>query len=279
MKMAIEAIDTHHHFWQYDPVEYSWIGENSVLRRDFGVEDLQQRMQAANVTGAISVQVRQTPQETEWLHNIAEQHDWLKGVVGWAPFCDADVVETLDRFRHKPKLKGYRHVIQDEPDGNFILRPDFNEGIRKLLPYNTIYEILIYERHLPQSIRFVDMHPNQIFVLDHIAKPRIKDGAISPWRENMLQLAKRPNLYCKVSGIATEADWSTWTDAQLAPYLDTALQAFGPNGLMFGSDWPVLELASTYQRWNTTVRTWIAKLSEDEQTRILRGTAIEAYRL
>jgi len=195
------------------------------------------------------------------------------------PLTDADVAKHLEHYAENPKLKGVRHVIQDEPDDAFILRKDFGEGIRRLRTFGLVYDILILERHLPQTIQFVDQHPNQVFVLNHIGKPRIKSGVFSPWRENMRELAKRHNVYCKLSGLLTEADWKNWTAEGLKPWFDAALEIFGTRRLMFGSDWPVLNLAGTYQGWMALVRQWMGPLSREEQQRMLRATAVDVYRL
>lgn len=276
----IPAIDAHHHLWNYSIEEYGWISEEMRnLRRDFLPADLKPHMDRAGVDGAIAVQARQTLEETGWLLEQAEANSFLRGVVGWIPFANSDVAHHIERFAGHPKLKGFRHVVQDEPDDRFLLGSAFQAGIRQLLPTGLVYDILIYERHLSVAIEFVDAHPNQIFVLDHIAKPRIREGIFSPWRENLRELAKRPNVYCKLSGMATEADWITWTPELLHPYFEVALEAFTPSRLMFGSDWPVLEVAGSYERWASTVRTWLARLSPAEQHRVLRGTAMEAYRL
>jgi len=274
------VIDAHHHFWSYDPAQYGWIDERMrVLRRDFLPGDLKGDIDAGGVDGVVSVQARQTVEETRWLLELASANEFIRGVVGWVPLASEPVEEELGRFAGERKLKAVRHVVQDEPDENFILREDFNEGVRKLAKYGFVYDILIYERHLPQAIEFVDRHPGQVFVLDHVAKPRIKDAAISPWRENIRELAKRPNVYCKISGMATEADWATWTAAQLRPYVAVVLEAFGPRRVMFGSDWPVCLVATTYLRWVEVVREFIATLSAAEQDRIMGGTAVEAYKL
>lgn len=273
-------IDAHHHFWKYDPVEYGWISDSmSVLRRDFLPADLKQRMDASGIAGAISVQARQTLEETDWLASFAEEHEFIRGVVGWIPFCASNVTGYLDRFSTRTKIRGYRHVVQDEPDDRFLLRDDFNAGIRALLPTGLVYDILIYERHLPQAIEFVDLHPNQVFVLDHIAKPRIRDRVFSPWRENLRELAKRENVYCKLSGVVTEDGWQRWSSHSIAPYLNHALEVFGVRRLMFGSDWPVLNLAADYSRWLSVVREWSSGLSPDERERLFSGTAVEAYKL
>ena len=176
-------------------------------------------------------------------------------------------------------LKSVRHVVHDETDDNFILRDDFNRGIGELKKHSLAYDILIFERHLPQTIRFVDSHPDQVFVLDHIAKPCIKEASFEPWNTSIRELAKRPNDYCKVSGMVTEADYQRWTDTQLRPYFDAVLEAFGAQRLMFGSDWPVCLVACGYQRWHQLVSGWVQSLSSDETARILGGTAVDAYRL
>lgn len=272
-------LDSHHHFWTYSAAEYGWIGDHmAVLRRDYLAADLKAQLDLAGVSQAISVQARQSPQETDFLIDLAARHDFLPAVVGWLPLIDPAIEALLDSYTNKAKLKAFRHVLQDEADDHYIQRPDFNRGIAALRN-RWVYDILIFERHLPQTIHFVDRHPNQTFVLDHIAKPRIKDGLLSPWRENLSELARRPNVYCKLSGMATEADWSHWTADQLKPYFEVALEAFTPRRLMFGSDWPVLRLAGEYSQWANLVRQWVAPLSDAEQQRILEGTAREAYRL
>lgn len=250
-----------------------------ALQRDYLPADLKLEMDAAGVSRAVSVQARQSLAETQCLLDFAATREFLAAVVGWVPLRDANVGEHLDRFAAHAKMKGVRHVLQDEPDDDYMLHDDFQRGIAALLSYRLVYDIVIFERHLPQAIRLVDAHPEQVFVLDHIAKPRIKDGLLSPWREHLGELARRPNVYCKVSGMATEADWSGWRGEDLRPYFEVALECFTPRRLMFGSDWPVLRLAGEYGQWAGLVKQWIAELSPDEQSRILEGTACEAYRL
>lgn len=273
-------IDTHHHFWKYSAAEYGWISdEMKTIRRDFLPADLKKTLDEAGVSGAVSVQARTTVEESDWLLGMAEKHDFLRGVVGWVPLTENDVEKHLERLAAHKKFKGVRHVIQGEPDDNYILRPDFNAGVKKLLKYKLRYDILIYERHLKPSIRFVDQHPNQLFILDHVAKPKIKERILSPWREDMIALGKRPNVYCKLSGMITEADWKKWSSADLAPYLDTALQAFGPKRLLFGSDWPVMLVAGQYKPWVELIKQTIKRYSVAEQEQILSRNAIAAYGL
>ena len=274
------VIDAHHHLWNYDTEDYAWIGpEMNVLRRDFMPADLHIEMQQAGVDGAIAVQARQTSQETEWLLSLAAQNEFMRGVVGWAPLIDAAVSDDLERLAAQPKLKGIRHVLQDEPDDFYMLRNDFNAGITQLRRFNLVYDVLIFERHLPQTIQFLDRHPDQVFVIDHIAKPRIREGLLSPWRENLKELARRSHCFCKLSGVLTEADWQNWRPEGIHPYLDAALDAFGPNRCLFGSDWPVLLLADSYAGWVATVKNFVSRLSSTEQARVLGGTAAEVYRL
>jgi L-fuconolactonase len=249
------------------------------LRRDFLVDDLREVTAEAGVTGTIVVETERTIQETEWLSQVAASNELICGVVGWAPLTSPAVVAELERIASLPKMKAIRHPIHDELDDQFVLRDDFNRGVAALKQFDLRYDILIFERHLPQTIQFVDRHPDQIFILDHVAKPRIRDRVSSPWRENIRELARRPNVYCKVSGMITEADWHTWSNEGLFPYIETVLEAFTPKRIMFGSDWPVMTLASPYRRWIATVRVAIAQLSTTERERILGGTAVEAYSL
>lgn len=274
------TIDAHHHFWRYTPEEYGWIDDAMrAIRRDFLPEHLAAELAVARVDGAISVQARQSLAETEWLLEMAARHDFLRGVVGWVELVSPSVGAQLERLAAQPKFRAVRHVVQGEPDDRFLLRDDFNRGIRELRRFNLVYDLLIFARHLPVALDFVDRHPGQVFVLDHLAKPRIRDGAIEPWRTHLRELARRPHVYCKISGMVTEADYATWTETQLRPYFEAALEAFGPRRLMFGSDWPVCLVACGYARWRETVSAWTADLSADEQARILGGTALEAYRL
>lgn len=273
-------IDAHHHLWKYNDRDYVWMSDKmKALCRDFLVPELKSVMRGTGVMGTVAVQARQTVEETEWLLDLAAQHPSILGVVGWVPLVDRDVVAVLERFARHPRLKAVRHVLHDEPDDFYMLRADFNRGVDILRNFGLAYDILIFERHLPQTVQFVDRHPDQIFVVDHIAKPRIREGVFSPWRERMKDLARRENVYCKISGMATEADWETWTSDMLRPYFDVVLSAFGPGRLMFGSDWPVLTVAGGYRRWVKTFRSFISKLSADEQESICGRTAFKAYRL
>src|SRR3954463_15251846 len=274
-------IDAHHHLWKYSAAEYGWINpQMPAIRKDFLPEDLEELMHYFGIEGTVAVQARQSLEETTWLLDLAAKPPIMRGVVGWVPLTEgAGVKRHLDRFAPNPQLRGVRHIIQDEADPRYILRNDFNTGVHALLDYKLRYDILIFERHLPAAIQFVDRHPKQIFILDHIAKPRIKDKVLSPWDRNMREMAKRQNVYCKLSGMITEADPKRWKPADLQPYVDVVLSAFGPKRLMYGSDWPVMLLAGEYALWYGFVTNAIAKLSQAEQDRIMGGTAVEAYGL
>ncbi len=273
-------IDAHQHFWNYSAKEYGWMDDRmDAIRRDFLPEHLRDEIRQAGISGSVAVQARQTLQETEWLLELAQLHDFLRGVIGWVPLVESDVARHLERLSADRWLKGVRHVLHDEPDDHYILRTDFNAGVASLAAFGLAYDILIFERHLPQAIRFVDLHPNQIFVVNHIAKPRINMHALSPWREHITRMGERENVYCKVSGMVTEADWEGWTYEDLEPYLDTVLSVFGPRRLMFGSDWPVILLASSYQRWIEAIGRYLSRLAPSEREWILGGTALQAYNL
>lgn len=273
-------IDSHHHFWKYDPVTYSWMNEKmGVLKKDYQPEDLQAEINSSNIDGVISVQADQSMRETDDLLKHANEHSFIQGVVGWFPLAEPELEGLLERYASNPWLKGVRHVVQDEPDDRFILGDAFNAGIRRLKPHNLVYDILIYERQLGASIEFVDRHPGQVFVLDHVAKPRIGDQVIEPWKTQMFDMAKRENVYCKLSGMATEADWQSWTKEDLWPYIEIALEAFGPARMMLGSDWPVARLAVEYGDWINLCRESISSLSETERALVEGGVAAQAYDL
>lgn len=274
------TIDSHHHLWKFNEREFGWMsGEMTAIRKDFLIPELEQVVRDSGVEGTVVVQARQTVEETELLLNLAAESPLILGVVGWVPLAGPDASSYLERFAHHPKFKGVRHVLHDEPDDLYMLRKNFGHGVSLLRNLGLAFDVLIFERQLPQTLVFVDRHPSQIFVIDHIAKPKIRAGLLSPWRERMIELAKRENVYCKVSGMVTEADWNTWTTDDLRPYFDIVLAAFGAKRLMFGSDWPVLALAGGYERWMSTFRSFIAELSPDEQEWICRRSAMIAYRL
>ncbi|MFA5329235.1 MAG: amidohydrolase family protein [Prolixibacteraceae bacterium] len=273
-------IDTHHHFWNYDPVEYDWIDdEMSDIRKSFLPEQLKGTLAHTEVQGVVSVQARQSLEETDWLLQLASENDFIKGIVGWLPLAAENIDEILEKYSGNKSLKAVRHVIQGEPDPEFMLRKDFNLGISLLKRHNLVYDILITENQLPNAIRFVDQHPEQQFVLDHMAKPRIKASEIEAWKQNLGELARRENVSCKISGMVTEANYKTWTEAQLQPYFDVVLEVFGPSRLMFGSDWPVCLVATKYADWLNLVKKSILGCSLMEREQILSENAVNVYQL
>jgi L-fuconolactonase len=275
-----ERIDAHHHLWTYQKEEYSWIsGEMSAIARDFLVSDLEKELAGAGIDGSVAVQAQQSLQETEWLLSLANNSERIRGVVGWAPISSHELPATLEKWRDEKKLKGLRHIIQDEPDEKFMERKDFNQGVSRLAGTGLVYDILIYEQHLPAAIAFVDRHPKQVFVLDHIAKPRIRERILTPWAANVREVARRSNVYCKLSGMVTEADWKNWNVEDLRPYFDVVLDAFGPARLMAGSDWPVCLLASAYVQWFETLRDLLRPLSASEKDQIFGCVAAKVYSL
>ena len=278
---GMNRIDSHQHFWHYTASDYNWIDESmSRIRRDFLPPDLQPELRRTGLAGSVSVQARQTLEETRWLLGLRRAYpEIIRGVVGWVPLTSPQLYRTLSELAADPALKGVRHAIQGEPADDFILRPDFNRGVAQLSQFKLVYDILILERHLSYSSVFVDRHPHQVFVLDHIAKPKIAAAELQPWADHLRELAKRPNVFCKLSGLVTEADHRNWTKEQLLPYIDVVLEAFGPGRIMFGSDWPVCLVATSYESWVHLVEQHIHALTPSEQSDILGGTATRVYRL
>jgi L-fuconolactonase len=273
-------IDTHHHFWKYNLEEFGWIPEDwKNIQRDFLPSDLEEEIHSAGVDAVISVQARQTLEETRWLLELADKHAFIQGVVGWVPLASPCLKEELDLLARNKKLRGIRHVVQGESDPEFLLRPAFEAGIRALREYGLAYDILIFEHQLEQAIRFVDRHPEQLFIVDHIAKPKIAQGLLEPWSKLLRELGERENVACKLSGMVTEADPHNWTPESLAPYFDVALEAFAPKRLLYGTDWPVCLAGVSYKNWLATVRSALKDLSESEQSAIFAGNAKKFYSL
>ncbi|GAB4418218.1 MAG: amidohydrolase family protein [Bacteroidia bacterium] len=272
-------IDAHHHLWHYDPAAYAWIDDQmQVLQRDYLPADLDATLAPAGVTAAVAVQARQTIEETDWLLACRAQTPRIAGVVGWLPLVSPAIGDMLAQYR--PGLVGLRHILQGEPDPDYCLRADFDAGLARLEALGLVYDILIYPQHLPQATAMVDRHPHQRFVLDHMAKPRIRAGAFDQaWADDLRALARREQVVCKLSGLVTEVRDPQWDPALLRPYLDTALEAFGPARLMFGSDWPVCLLRSSYDTWLATLQDYLSALSDSEQAQIFRHTAQAVYRI
>ena len=270
-------IDAHQHFWRYSPHTHGWINDSmGVLKHHFLPADLQPLLKRRGYDGCVAVQAEMTVAESHWLLDLADQHPFIRGVVGWVDLCATDVATALASLARRPKLRGIRHIVQAEPD-DFMLRPDFQRGIAALASYGLTYDILVYHRQLPAALSLVERFPGQNFVIDHVAKPDIKAGLRHPWAPHMRALARHPNVFCKASGMVTEADWYAWTPAQLEYYLDVVFDAFGPERVMIGSDWPVCTLAADYDRTMAVVEEYVATLPTKAAEAVLGGTAARFY--
>ncbi len=274
------TIDSHQHFWKYDPVKHSWIDDDMArIRKSFMPEDLKLIYAENGVDGCVAVQADQSLDETDFLLGLAKENDFIKGVVGWVDLRSEDVEQELEKYSSEEKIKGYRHIVQGEPDHNFLLRADFLRGIALLEKFECTYDILIFPHQLGASLEFVRRFPKQQFVVDHIAKPYIKDGYFDGWAVLMKELAKHENVHCKLSGMITEADYNNWTPKQIEPYMNVVLEAFGADRLMYGSDWPVCLVAGSYAQVKNLVTDFISTLSQEEQSRIMGTNARDFYKL
>lgn len=274
------VIDAHQHFWQYNPVRDAWIDESmQVIRRDFYPEDLAPVLADNGVHGCVAVQADQSADETAFLLALADKHDFIKGVVGWTDLRAANISEQLEQYAAHPKLKGFRHIVQGEPDNRFILGEHFCRGIKALQQHQFTYDILVYPKQLPAVEEFVQQFPEQALIIDHLAKPGIKAGELDAWAAHMRRIAQSPNVYCKLSGMVTEADWQQWEPAHFRPFMEVALEAFGANRLVYGSDWPVCLVAAKYREVKELVTDFISTLSTSEQQQIMGGNARSFYHL
>ena len=273
-------IDAHQHFWVYNPAEYGWIDESmSALRRNFLPNDLRPELLNAEFHGSIVVQARQTLEETRWLLELADISPNILGVVGWVDLCSSECRPQLETFSTNPKLVGIRHIVQSEPDDRFLMRPDFLAGVALLEEFDLAYDVLIYTKHLSVAAEFTEQFPRHRFVLDHLAKPSIKDREIESWAAGIRRIASFPNVYCKLSGLVTEADWRHWRPHDITPYLDAAFEAFGPSRLMIGSDWPVCLVAGSYSRTMDVVKDYLQHHSAETRDAVLGGNAQRFWRL
>ena len=273
-------IDAHQHFWIYKPREYDWIDDSmQPLRRDFVPDDLRPELERAGFAGSIAVQACHSLEETRWLLRLANGSPVVSGVIGWVDLCSEGLGDQLREFSNHPKFLGVRHVAQSEPDDRFLVRPEFLRGLRALEEFNLTYDILIYPRHLKVAREFVERFPGQRFVVDHMAKPAIKSGALEPWATDFRRLGEFRNVFAKVSGLVTEADWGRWKPDDLKPYLDVAFEAFGPERLMIGSDWPVCTVAASYSEVMGTAAEFIDKFAGQASPAVLGGTAARFWGL
>lgn len=280
-KVWVPRIDSHQHFWEYDEAQYPWIKSDWRIRKSFLPKDLEPLLRKNGFRACIAVQARQTLEETRWLLSLADQYPFIAGVVGWVDLRSPKVGEQLVDFLH-PKLVGVRHVAQDEPDDRFLVGKEFMRGIARLKEFGLVYDLLIFPKQLPAAIDLVQKFPEQRFVLDHIAKPNIREGQMDPWRTHIRELARHENVYCKLSGMVTEAAWDDWKTSDFTPYLDVVWEAFGEDRLMIGSDWPVCLLSCEYRAVINIVREYLEELLPDsfiEEKKTFGGNAAKFYKL
>lgn len=274
------VIDAHQHFWKYDPVRLDWINDDMpILKTDFLPPKLKAIYQQAGVAACVAVQAEQSEAETDFLLDLASQHNFIRGVVGWVDLRSPELAARLTHYQRFPKLKGFRHIVQSEADPNFMLRDDFQRGIEQLHQFGFTYDILIFPNQLPAAIETVSNFPDQPFVIDHLAKPYIKSGKINKWAKHIEQIAAMPNVVCKVSGMVTEADWGNWQKTDFTPYLEVVFQNFGPKRLLFGSDWPVCLLAGSYMAVKEILADHLQHYSAEEQAMVWGRNAQHFYQL
>ena len=270
-------LDAHQHFWHYDTAQYPWIPAGSLLHRSWLPADLATLQSPLGFAGSVAVQARQSVAESDWLLGLADADSRVKAVVGWVDLRSADVAHDLERLARHPKFAGVRHVVQEEPDDSFMVRPEFVRGIAQLAALGLTYDILIFPKQLAAAIELVAKFPEQPFVLDHIAKPQIKAGKLSPWREQITALAASGNVMCKVSGLVTEADHGAWKAQDFRPYLDVVFEAFGVERIMWGSDWPVCLFAASYEQTLRLVEDYTDGFSDEEKAAVFGGNCARFY--
>jgi L-fuconolactonase len=275
------VIDAHQHFWELGRFDYSWLEAPQLakIHRSYLPADLYPNMQAAGVHKSIFVQTQHNLEENRWVLQLADAHDFIAGVVGWVDLASADCEQQVLEFKQHPKFVGVRHVVQDEPNDNFIIQPAILRGLEVLEKHNVPFDMLFFVKHLPHAATLAKRFPNLKLVLNHLSKPRIKEQVFDDWHEHFLAAASFPNVYCKLSGMVTEADWNHWTAAHLQPYVQIALQAFGAERLMFGTDWPVCELAASYTQVVQALKDALGNITHQQQAAIFGETAQRVYSL
>jgi L-fucono-1,5-lactonase len=277
---AAPRIDAHQHFWRYDPAAYGWIDEAmTALRRDCLPDEAEREMAGAGFHACVAVQARQSLEETRWLLALADRHPSIAGVVGWVDLRAEDAREQLALFAGREKLVGIRHIVQSEPDDRFMLRQEFCRGLALLQEFGLAYDILVYSRHLAVVAEVVKRFPGQRFVLDHLGKPDIRHGERQGWERDLRALASCPNVWAKLSGLVTEADWTAWSPRDIRPYLDVAFDCFGADRLMIGSDWPVCTVAAGYERTMAVIGDYLAQTPSPERDAVLGGNAQRFWNL
>lgn len=271
-------IDAHQHFWSYNAADYPWIGAGTPLQRDWLPADLEQMARPVGIAGCVAVQARQTVEESRWLLHLADQSSFIKGVVGWVDLRAESVENELAELSRHPRFVGVRHVVQAETS-DFMLRPEFLRGLAKLKRFNLAYDLLLFPKHLPSAVKVAAQFPEQRFVLDHIAKPLVRAGMMQPWRDDLRELAKHPNVSCKVSGLITEGRLPGWKPEDFRPYLDVVCEAFGEDRLMFGSDWPVCLLGGSYGQVHALAVEYFRPFPVPVQDKVFGLNAAKFYRL
>jgi L-fuconolactonase len=276
----MKIIDSHQHFWKYNSKDFDWITDDmSVIRKDFFPEELQFIFQKNNVEGCVAVQVNQTEQENEFFLRFADQFDFIKGIVGWVDLMVSTVDERLAYWHQYKKLKGFRHILQGEKDRALMLKPAFEKGIALLNKFDFTYDILIFPDQLQYALELVQLFPGQKFVIDHLAKPYIRSGEIDQWKKDIELFKQHKNVYCKISGMVTEADWKNFTADTFKPYLDIVTSTFGTNRIMFGSDWPVCLVAASYEKVLEIAQDYFSTFSVNEKDDIFYNNAVAFYNL
>ncbi len=276
----MNRIDSHQHFWQYNPTEHIWMTDTmQVLKKDFSPADLEPLLKEIKFDGCIAVQARQSIEETNWLLKLADANDFIQGVVGWVDLRSSNILEELSGYSNHKKLVGVRHVVHDEPDDRFMLQPAFQNGITALKEFDLTFDLLLFPKHLPVAVKLVEKLPEQSFIVDHIAKPYIHKKVFSPWKEDLKELAKYPNVYCKLSGMVTEATWNDWKEDDFKEYLDIVTESFGTNRIMIGSDWPVCTLSANYSETMSIVINYAQQFSKQVSDAILGGNCAKFYKL
>ena len=279
--MSQQFIDAHQHFWQYDPAKHIWMNDDmGVIKRDFTPLDLEPLLRDCSINGCVAVQANQAEIENDFLLGLANNHNIIKGIVGWVDLQSDTVEERLTHYQQFDKIKGFRHVIHDEADVDFMLRPAFLRGVGLLKKYGFTYDILIFPKHLPNTLELVKAFPEQPFVIDHIAKPFIKTGENREgWQKALKAVATHENVSCKISGMVTEADWQNWQQADFTPYIYDVVELFGMDRVMYGSDWPVCTLAATYKDMFSIVKNYFSTFSASEQQKFFGTNAVQFYNL
>ncbi|HEY4156024.1 MAG TPA: amidohydrolase family protein [Puia sp.] len=276
----MQKIDSHVHFWDYDPVKNSWITEDmAVIRRSFLPQDLEAILKKQGMDGCVLVQVNQAEEENDFFLKLASEHNFVRGMVGWVDLCNGQVMDRLAHYRVSGKIRGFRHILQDETDRAYMLRPDFKRGIGSLREFGFTYDLLIRPDQLPFAAQLVKSFPEQPFIIDHLAKPAIRDQEIADWKKGIYRISRMENAFCKLSGMLTEADWKSWTNETFSPYIDVIVECFGVDRILFGSDWPVCLLAGSYGNVLKIVEEYFSSFTETEKEKIFGGNATAFYGL